>query len=100
MNNFNFIFVNLKVTYIKMDDIGYGLMKPSVIDLKIGRVTYDPFASAEKIHRCRLKYPGSANVGFTLSGMRVYDPLSNLFAFYDKVFGRSLNQDDIIHCKY
>jgi 1D-myo-inositol-tetrakisphosphate 5-kinase/inositol-polyphosphate multikinase len=59
------------VTYIKMRDIAYQIEKPSVIDYKIGRITYDPEASAEKISRQKLKYPPVENIGFQLMGMRV-----------------------------
>ena len=31
-----------------MEDIAYGIEKPSVMDLKMGRITYDPEATAEK----------------------------------------------------
>lgn len=39
-----------------MDDIAYGLKYPAVIDFKMGRITYDPEATVEKITRQKLKY--------------------------------------------
>ena len=57
--------------YIKMDDITYGLKHPAVIDFKIGRITYDPEATIEKIERQKRKYPIVESIGFQLLGMRV-----------------------------
>lgn len=54
-----------------MNDLAYGIEKPSVIDFKMGRITYDPEASEEKILRQKLKYPPAENIGFQLMGMRV-----------------------------
>jgi inositol-polyphosphate multikinase len=54
-----------------MKDISFGIQKPSVIDLKIGQITYDPEATPDKIARQKLKYPPSEQTGFQLMGMRV-----------------------------
>jgi len=70
----------IKVMYIKMDDLAYGLKYPAVIDFKIGRQTHDPEASTEKITRQKLKYPPCEKIGFQLLGMRV----SYLFTFFLK----------------
>jgi 1D-myo-inositol-tetrakisphosphate 5-kinase/inositol-polyphosphate multikinase len=59
------------VTYIKMDDITHGICEPSVMDLKMGQITYDPEANEEKILRQQLKYPPQKTLGFQLLGMRV-----------------------------
>lgn len=54
-----------------MDDIAYGFKNPSVADFKLGRITHDPFASPEKQHRHRSRYPPAEKLGFQLIGMRV-----------------------------
>ena len=54
-----------------MDDLAFGIEYPAVIDFKIGRQTYDPEATAEKIVRQKLKYPPVEKIGFQLLGMRV-----------------------------
>jgi hypothetical protein len=53
------------VVYIKMDDITYGIEMPSVIDFKMGRITYDPEASEEKISRQLKKYPPAERTGYS-----------------------------------
>ena len=80
-----------------MDDLAYGIKYPAVLDSKIGKQTYDPEASIEKIERQKLKYPDVEEVGFQLIGMRVFDRTTKTFKHYDKIFGRALNKEDVIH---
>lgn len=80
-----------------MDDLAWGIKHPAVIDFKIGRRTYDPEATIEKIERQKLKYPPVEKIGFQLLGMRVFDQENRSFSHFDKIFGRELNEDDIIH---
>lgn len=54
-----------------MDDIAYGVKYPAVIDFKMGRITYDPEASVDKITRQKQKYPPVEKIGYQLLGMRV-----------------------------
>lgn len=83
--------------YIKMDDIAYGIKNPAVIDFKLGRITHDPEATADKIQRQKSKYPPVERLGFQLLGMRVFNKKDATFAHYDKVFGRALSEEDLIH---
>lgn len=41
------------------------------MDVKIGRKSYDPFASSEKIQQQVSKYPLMEEIGFLVLGMRV-----------------------------
>ena len=70
----------LLVIYIKMDDMAYGIEYPAVIDFKIGRQTYDPEATTEKIIRQKLKYPPVEKIGFQLLGMRASLIFLNIIA--------------------
>jgi len=90
-------FLHNDIIYIKMDDLAYGLKHPAVIDFKIGRQTHDPEASIEKINRQKLKYPPCEKIGFQLIGMRVFDRTDSSFSHYDKIFGRALSEEDLIH---
>jgi 1D-myo-inositol-tetrakisphosphate 5-kinase/inositol-polyphosphate multikinase len=80
-----------------MDDIANGIKHPVVIDFKIGKITHDPEATIEKITRQKLKYPPVEKIGFQLIGMRVFDNKTGTFSHYDKIFGRSLSEEDLIH---
>lgn len=89
--------IHNETMYIKMDDLAFGIKYPAVIDLKIGRQTYDPEASIEKIERQKLKYPPVEKIGFQLLGMRVFNKTNCTFSHYDKVFGRKLDEENLIH---
>ncbi len=100
-----------------MDDLAYGIKYPAVIDFKMGRQTYDPEESIEKINRLNSKYPLLEKTGFQLIGMRVnislYDfkQFNNLFnckvfnnkeknfQHFDKKFGRSLDEENLLNGK-
>lgn len=56
-----------------MDDIAHGVKYPAVIDFKMGRITYDPEASVDKITRQKQKYPPVEKIGYQLLGMRVWE---------------------------
>lgn len=59
------------VKYLKLENLLYGLHQPNIIDIKIGRVTHDPFASKEKIEREETKYTPQKVIGFRMSGLKV-----------------------------
>lgn len=90
-------FMHNNIMYIKMDDLAYGLKYPAVIDFKIGRQTHDPEASTEKITRQKLKYPPCEKIGFQLLGMRVFNETDKTFSHFDKIFGRALSEENLIH---
>ena len=54
-----------------MDDLLYGFDYPAVIDLKMGKQTYDPEATHEEIVRHQKKYPPIQLFGFQALGMSV-----------------------------
>uniref|UniRef100_A0A8C4QHA8 Kinase n=1 Tax=Eptatretus burgeri TaxID=7764 RepID=A0A8C4QHA8_EPTBU len=84
---------NNNTLYIKLEDVTRHFSMPCILDVKIGRCTYDPFASPEKVLYERRKYPNMEHVGFIILGMRVYQVESNSFKVYDKTFGRALASD-------
>lgn len=55
--------------------------KPCIMDVKIGRKSYDPFASSEKIQQQVSKYPLMEEIGFLVLGMRVRVILSIIYIF-------------------
>jgi len=44
---------------------------PCILDVKIGRITYDPGATQEKITQELAKFPPLQKVRFQLTGMKV-----------------------------
>lgn len=57
--------------YLKLEDVTRRFLRPCIMDVKIGRRSYDPFASKEKREEQISKYPLMEEIGFLLLGMRV-----------------------------
>lgn len=64
--------------YLKLEDVTRRFVRPCIMDVKIGRKSYDPFASQEKREEHIRKYPLMDEIGFLILGMRVrpYMPFS------------------------
>lgn len=80
------------VIYLKLEDLADRFLEPCIMDIKVGPVTYDPYASAVKIASEKEKFPAKSTVGFQLMGMRVYHCKTNTYECHDKMYGRSLNE--------
>ncbi|XP_057309821.1 inositol polyphosphate multikinase-like [Hydractinia symbiolongicarpus] len=75
--------------YLKLENLLYGLHQPNIIDIKIGRVTHDPFASKEKIEREETKYTPQKVIGFRMSGLKVYNSFKEKYHCYQGPVFRS-----------
>ncbi|XP_042625315.1 inositol polyphosphate multikinase-like [Cyprinus carpio] len=81
--------------YLKLEDVTRRFLRPCIMDVKIGRRSYDPFASKEKREEQINKYPLMEEIGFLLLGMRVYQIDSDSYITHDQFYGRSLGKDSI-----
>ena len=71
-NEMNRYFLHVfSVCYLKMDNLVSDLEKPCIMDLKIGKKTFDPFAAADKVQRELIRYKYQAQLGFRLTGFKV-----------------------------
>ncbi|KAI3380943.1 hypothetical protein SNEBB_006780 [Seison nebaliae] len=61
------------IEYLKLEDINFGMGEAAIIDLKIGRRTYDIEASPLKILHDVVKYPVGNCLSFRVAGMRTFD---------------------------
>uniref|UniRef100_A0A8D2GPL5 Kinase n=1 Tax=Urocitellus parryii TaxID=9999 RepID=A0A8D2GPL5_UROPR len=86
------VFQNL---YLKLEDVTHKFNKPCIMDVKIGRKSYDPFASSEKIQQQVSKYPLMEEIGFLVLGMRVYHVHSDSYETQNQHYGRSLTKETI-----
>lgn len=82
-------------TYLELEDATGGLDHPSVADIKLGRRTYGPDASAKKIASQTSKYPHQARVGFRVTGTRRWLGPVQGWRARGKAFGRSLATRDV-----
>ncbi|EDV26035.1 uncharacterized protein TRIADDRAFT_55735 [Trichoplax adhaerens] len=85
--------------YMKISDVTSKFKRPCVIDLKIGRRTYDPLATEAKRARAVDKYPLQDQIGFRIDGMKVYNSDTGNYDDYDKIFGRKLDDDTIVNAQ-
>jgi 1D-myo-inositol-tetrakisphosphate 5-kinase/inositol-polyphosphate multikinase len=79
--------------FLKLEDITHRYKKPCIMDVKVGRRVWDDFAEKDKIDRERKKYPAQETLGFRIIGMRVYQPSTGDYVYYDKWYGRSITEN-------
>lgn len=100
--------------YIVLQNLYYTFSKPNILDIKLGSKLTDNTVTPEKEERLRQvsRSTTSGSHGFRICGMKIYDnnikfpskleSLSNTFALtdsyyqFDKFFGRSLNESNIV----
>lgn len=76
--------------FICMEDLHAHCKTPCVLDIKVGRTTYDPMANEAKVQEQSTKYPRVRDFGFRVLGM--HTGLINR----DKSYGKSLdNQEQV-----
>lgn len=81
--------------FLALDDLTKGYKTPCAIDIKMGTQTYEPSATAEKKAREGMKCRHQAEIGFRITGFKVYDSLHGTYAGVGKEFGRSLSPDKV-----
>lgn len=76
--------------YIILQDMTLSYSQPSMIDIKMGRQTFEPTASTAKVERELRKYPYQKDIGFRITGMKSWNCSDKQYFTVDKWFGRSL----------
>jgi len=80
--------------FIVLENLTFGLAKPCVMDIKIGKVTYGPDASEAKIAKESKSYQGTKiPLGFSVLGIISHS--DNGFRRLTKAFGRSLDEGSL-----
>lgn len=80
---------------IILQDMTLSYSQPSMIDIKIGRQTFEPSASTAKVERELRKYPHQNSIGFRITGMKVWNSTDQSYFSVDKWFGRSLEPSQV-----
>uniref|UniRef100_A0AC34QUI1 Kinase n=1 Tax=Panagrolaimus sp. JU765 TaxID=591449 RepID=A0AC34QUI1_9BILA len=81
--------------FIELEDITYFFKKPCIMDIKIGRVTYDPVASEEKKLTESIKCPFQTQFGFRILGYRLHPDDKGNVRIQDKNWGRTRTHENI-----
>jgi len=82
---------------IVLEDFTLSYEHPSLIDIKMGRQTFEPTASQAKVARELQKYPFQSDIGFRITGLKVWNVESSDYLSFDKWFGRSLLPEQVIY---
>ncbi|KZC10062.1 PREDICTED: inositol polyphosphate multikinase [Dufourea novaeangliae] len=86
-----------RVTFLTLKDIIDGMAEPCVMDIKIGRRTWDPLATPQKRATEELKYAESKRTyGFCITGFQVYCLSSGQLKKFGKHYGKTLDAKGVI----
>ncbi|CAG4988275.1 unnamed protein product [Colias eurytheme] len=86
-----FTYNGFEQEYIIMEDLTVGMLEPCIMDVKIGKRTWDPLASEDKIARERSKYAAcKSQWGFCIPGYCVRRLDSGRLLRYGKDAGKRL----------
>ncbi|XP_053987525.1 inositol polyphosphate multikinase-like [Hylaeus volcanicus] len=86
-----------RVTFLTLKDIIHGMAEPCVMDIKIGRRTWDPLATPQKRATEELKYAESKRTyGFCITGFHVYCLSSGQLKKFGKHYGKTLDAKGVV----
>lgn len=89
------------IDFIRLADITHGMGEPCVMDIKIGKRTWDPLATPQKIQAEEKKYElCKQNLGFCIPGFQVYDIKTGRVKRFGKEYGKKLNPNTVKDGKY
>lgn len=84
---------NIKgVAHLVLEDVTGDMERPCVMDLKVGRRCYTPYAGPEKIASELSKYALQEVIGFRCAGLRL-QLVDNVVIRKDKVWGRTVTRE-------
>ncbi|XP_041982457.1 uncharacterized protein LOC121735627 [Aricia agestis] len=85
-------YAGVRQQYIMLEDLTRGMLEPCIMDVKIGRETWDHLATPEKIAREQSKYRlCKQQFGFCIPGYQVYRLATGRLHKYDKEHGKRLH---------
>mgnify|MGYP003386860484 CR=1 FL=1 len=79
--------------YMVLRNLSETYTRPCVMDIKMGQRTYEPTATQEKKDREVKKCKYQEEMGFRITGFKVYDIMSQSYRSFDKVLGRTVSPD-------
>lgn len=84
------------VTFLKLEDLTDKMLEPCVMDVKIGRRTWDPLASDEKRAAEEGKYVAcKQNLGFCVPGFQVHSVRTGRVKRFGKDYGKRLSEQTV-----
>lgn len=84
------------VVFIKLADLTHMMSKPCVIDIKMGKRTWDPLATPETIRKEDKRFNVTKQIyGFGVSGIRVFDIKTDEIKQFGRDYAESLDQNSV-----
>uniref|UniRef100_A0A4Y0BJG1 Kinase n=1 Tax=Anopheles funestus TaxID=62324 RepID=A0A4Y0BJG1_ANOFN len=81
------------IEFIKLEDLTQGMLEPCIMDVKIGRRSWDPMATEEKRRYEASKYAESREAyGFCIPGFQFYSLQTGRLQRYGKEYGKKLTE--------
>lgn len=82
--------------FLRLEDLAENCTLPCVLDVKMGKQTWDPLTASEKKKtKEESKYVGTkVRYGFSIPGMRYYSLEKGTFIVHSKEFGKGLTESD------
>ncbi|CAI4227535.1 unnamed protein product [Auanema sp. JU1783] len=77
--------------FIILEDVTCTFKQPAILDIKMGKVTYDPLANEEKRRKESAKYLPQTKLGFRLLGYRVH--VNDQVQVRDKEWGKGFDEN-------
>ncbi|XP_046820169.1 inositol polyphosphate multikinase isoform X2 [Vespa crabro] len=91
------LYSDKNVKFVVLQDITEGMAEPCVMDVKIGKRTWDPLASEEKRISEEKKYAQSKEAyGFCITGFQVYCLSGGELKKFDKNYGKTLTPQAVV----
>ncbi|EFN83134.1 inositol polyphosphate multikinase [Harpegnathos saltator] len=88
---------NKRTKFLTLKDITEGMAEPCVMDIKIGRRTWDPLATPEKRATEEFKYAESKRAyGFCITGFQVYCLSTGRLKKFDRDYGKKLDAKGVV----
>eukprot|EP01112_Ceratiomyxa_fruticulosa_P019704 TRINITY_DN650_c0_g1_i2.p1 TRINITY_DN650_c0_g1~~TRINITY_DN650_c0_g1_i2.p1 ORF type:complete len:291 (-),score=29.67 TRINITY_DN650_c0_g1_i2:113-985(-) len=85
---------NPSTEYLVLEDLTHGLIKPCIMDVKLGIVHHDILTTAPSdSYICTSKYKTATELGFCVSGMKVY--VSDRYEAKTTEYGRKLTSETV-----
>lgn len=86
-----------EVDCMVLQDLTKGFKEPCIMDVKIGKRTWDPDATYEKMASEQQKYQDTKrDFGFCIPGFQVYKLSNGKLRKYGKDYGKKLNKETLI----
>eukprot|EP01091_Cochliopodium_minus_P008886 TRINITY_DN2088_c1_g1_i1.p1 TRINITY_DN2088_c1_g1~~TRINITY_DN2088_c1_g1_i1.p1 ORF type:complete len:513 (-),score=139.71 TRINITY_DN2088_c1_g1_i1:51-1589(-) len=82
----------IKCKYMVLDDLTSGMKKPSILDLKLGQITYNCKATEYIKDRKSSKCPYQYEIGFRCCGMKSWNKEKKKYEIKDRLWGRELDE--------